>query len=314
MFFDIHPVETEIYVPGLQKDITIMHITDSHLLEADDHEEEYIRLIAGERLKMFCPKAVSKNFTTLDIFSEHIKLCNEIKVDCTVFTGDIIDFPSYTNMSHIKRLFETLNAPYFYVLGNHEWCYPNMKIDDELRTRNYSLFRPWSQRVPGCEVQEIGGVKIIALDNSNYQLTWEQFNIIKKEVEAHERCVLFMHIPIYLPSLAKDVLNVWKAPIMMGAEGWTTETKDQWKVRDTDDSTAAFCRWLCQEKGSHILGVFCGHIHFAHIDPFGAGRFQYATEPGYAGGCRLITLKAGIGEEKGGRNARDIGEMVFEND
>lgn len=287
----LRPMETEIEIPGLPTELTIVHITDSHLTEADVRDDVTVQQLAIERTAVFMPHGENERVTP-GFLATHIDLCNEISAHGVVFTGDIIDFPSQLNLDLLKQTFSQLEMPYLYTLGNHDWSYPHLPFSDEVRSSHYDRFRDWSTRVPGCEVLELGDVNLVAVDNSNYQLTWEQFDFIRQQTETGRPSLLFMHIPVYQPDLAQDVRKVWGAPIMMGAPGWTVKAMQDWNVRETDDSTAAFCQWLSShEQGDRVLGVFCGHVHFAHTGAYRPGRFQYVTEPGFTGGCRILRLK-----------------------
>jgi len=290
--YNLRPMETVIHLPGLARDLTIVHITDSHLTEADDREAEDVLAMAAERTAIFSQQEHGFGRSTVELFNEHIRTSNLWGADCTVFTGDIIDFPSRANLELIEQSFAGLQSQLLYTMGNHDWCYPHRSFDDELRVQMYDRFRRWSAHVPGCELLELNGVTLIAVDNSNYQVTPEQYNRIREQA-AKGPCLLFMHIPLYLPTLEQAVVDVWGSPIMMGAESWKDDAaRHSWGVRQTDASTAALCQWLSNGAGSEqVLGIFCGHVHFAHTDPFREGRFQYVTEPGFTGGCRIIRLQ-----------------------
>ena len=51
--------------------------------------------------------------------------------------------------------------------------------------------------------------------------------------------------------------------------------------------------WSCSggETGAHLAGIFCGHVHFSHAGAFRENCLQYVTNPGFAGGYRIIELK-----------------------
>lgn len=51
----------------------------------------------------------------------------------------------------------------------------------------------WSRELPSCEVLDLDGVSLIALDNSAYQVSRLQVEIVRRHVEAG-LCLLFMHI------------------------------------------------------------------------------------------------------------------------
>ncbi|BBH19551.1 hypothetical protein Back11_08960 [Paenibacillus baekrokdamisoli] len=284
--------ETTIIIPGLAKDLRIMQITDTHLCEVYQQEGEELRRIAGERHSGFRGQGQPGDFTLTDLLHEHIRLSNENKVDGVVFTGDIIDFPSVKNLDVMRSAFGDIQMPYLYMLGNHDWSFPHLPINDKVRTDSYRLFHEWFSNIYGCNALQVGGVILIAIDNSNYQLSEEQFAFIRKQCGLGLPCLLFMHIPLYLPSLEPQVRANWGSAIMMGAKDWTEQELANWQVRHPDESTLQFTEWIRSGKDSEqIKGVFCGHIHFNHVDPITPGRMQHTTLAGYLGGSRIIHLK-----------------------
>ncbi|WP_165822455.1 metallophosphoesterase family protein [Paenibacillus montanisoli] len=286
----ITPQQTIIRIPGLKQPLTILQITDCHLTECDEREEIDIRTEAVKRTSVFASQ-LAGGPSTADLFDRLLRTSNDLQVDFTVFTGDIIDFPSQANIEHLQRQFDLLRSSYLYTVGNHDWYFSG-SFTDEVRAAAYPKFREWISETPGCEIRTVGGVKLIALDNSNYQVTNDQFAAIKQAAATGEPYLLFMHIPIYLSSLQQDVVDKWGAPIMMGASNWNAASREAWQVRTTDPSTSRFCRFLASEESGNIRGIFCGHVHFNHIDAFRAGRYQYVTAPGFTSQCRLIKLIA----------------------
>ena len=80
---------------------------------------------------------------------------------------------------------------------------------------------------------------------------------------------------------------------MMAASGWTPDLQTEWGMRDHDPSTLVCHQLLIEETPPNLVGIFCGHVHFAHAGAFGDGRFQYVTGPGFAGASRVIRLIPG---------------------
>ncbi len=134
-------------------------------------------------------------------------------------------------------------------------------------------------------------MNLITVDNSNYQVTEEQLAFVEAQLEGPEPALLFMHIPMYIPSLAGDVQHRWKAPIMMDSQGWTSALHSHWKTRPSDPATVSFVELLREGAAADSLaGIFCGHVHFAHQDEFRPSRYQYISHPGLEGGYRIIRL------------------------
>ncbi|WP_308638369.1 metallophosphoesterase family protein [Paenibacillus silvisoli] len=286
----ITPAETIIRMPGLKKSLTILQITDCHLTACDEREEPDVRAEAIKRTSVFASQAAGGHSTEA-LFDRLLQTSNELGADFTVFTGDIIDFPSQANIEHLQSQFSRLKSPYLYTVGNHDWYFYG-SFTDEVREAAYPKFREWISETPGCEIRSAGGVKLIALDNSNYQVTDGQVEAIKRAAASGEPYLLFMHIPLYVSSLRPDVVDAWGAPIMMGASAWPAASREAWQVRPSDPATKEFCRFLASEESGNLRGIFCGHVHFNHVDAFREGRYQYVTAPGFTGQCRLIRLLA----------------------
>ena len=62
----------------------------------------------------------------------------------------------------------------------------------------------------------------------------------------------------------------------------------KWKVEQNDASTQA-CLDLVA-RAENLVGIFCGHVHFDHVDRVHDGCYQYVTQPCFEGGYREIRL------------------------
>ncbi|MDE0043080.1 MAG: metallophosphoesterase [Candidatus Poribacteria bacterium] len=278
-----HPTETVIQIEGLRRSITLMHVTDSHLELADDRDPEALELIKSKEAKR--PEAHKH-------FIEALARCNESGVDATILTGDITNFPSWAALDTIANGVATLSAPYLYTLGNHDWHFPFLDWNDGTRNEYYPRFAGLIDGDPQCQVKEIDGVKLIALDNSNYQVSVDQVRFLKYHLATGAPCLLFIHIPIFIRSLMYPVLERWKTPIMMAAtEGWTEETRAAKPEFFPNETTLAFHKLLTEGASDNIAAIFSRHVHFSHADAYRAGRFQYVTHGGFDGASRLIRLE-----------------------
>ena len=225
------------------------------------------------------------------IFREALERSKAVGAESTVLTGDIIHFPSMAALDAIEEGVGTLGTPYLYTLGNHDWFFPYMEWNDEVRASFYPRFHRLTGGNPACQVLEVGGLRLVALDNSNYQVSQVQLDFLRQQLQSGQPCLLFIHIPIYTAALAPAVMEKWEAPIAMGAvEGWTAATREKWKVRENDVSTMACHQLLSGGEVENLVGIFCGHVHFPHAGEFSPGRFQYVSKPGFEGGYRVIEV------------------------
>lgn len=274
---------TTIAIEGLPGTRKVLQITDSHLGEADSRDESGVIAAAEHCRQAFGGAAITH-------WEAALRRSRDWQADCTVFTGDIVHFPSVRNIELLGQAFRSLESPYLYTLGNHDWLLPHQEPSDELRTAAYPLFGHLTSGSPSCQKLDLGGVYLIALDNSNYQIDERQLEFVKQQLSDSTPTILFLHIPIYLSSLEQKTLTVWGAPIMMNAPGWNKEERQQWGIRDTDLPTRELHRMITEGDFPNLAAIFCGHLHFAHRAAFFDGRYQYVTEAGFSGGYREIVL------------------------
>ncbi len=283
--------EAIIMIEGLRQDVTLVHVTDSHLTEVDERDAEALE--RGQQARAHFQARSPEGVATREHFRRALARSEEIGADCIVLTGDIIHFPSFANVEAIADELEARAVPYLYTPGNHDWHFPHLVWSDETRARYYPRFVGLTAGNPAYQTRDVGGVRLIAIDNSNYQVSADQLAFLRAQLATTLPCLLLMHIPIFVPALAPDVLTTWQAPIMMAAEGWTDETQKAWQVRDADESTRQCYHLLTEGAGENLVGICCGHVHFAHTDAFREGRMQYVTAPGFAGGYRVIRIIPG---------------------
>ena len=283
---------TVIRIEGLERDLRILHVTDSHMAEGDDRDPEAAELVTdfGARFAERTPG----NVPPREVFEATLTQRGQEGLDAAILTGDIIHFPAWKGLEVIGENLARLDVPSLYTLGNHDWHFAYLPWSDETRQAHYPRFHDLTGGDPACQSIQVGGVRLIALDNSNYQVSERQVEFLRQELASGQPCLLFIHIPIWIESLTPAVIEMWKAPIMMGpSDDWTEETREQWKVPGNDEATLACHELLTSGNTGNLAGIFCGHVHFAHTDAYREGRYQYVTAPGFGGGSRVIHLKGG---------------------
>ncbi|WP_217592899.1 metallophosphoesterase [Cohnella sp. GbtcB17] len=275
--------QTIIRIAGLPAPVTLLHVTDSHMNASD--LTEGIETLA-ESIRLY-------NFDTLDTqirFDRALAYADDLQADGVVLTGDIVNGATAGNLAFLEKRLSGLRAPYLYTPGNHDWEYPGRPWGEATRSEQYPKFAPFTAGDPAFRTLEIGGVLLVAVDNSTYQISEAQLAAFEQALSRGLPTLLFMHIPIYVPSLLPDVVRVWGSPIMMAAQGWDAELMKQWQVEPPEKATLAFYDLLLSNPAENLIGLFCGHVHFAHEDAFGRGSRQYVTAAGFDGGYRVIRL------------------------
>lgn len=283
-----NPNETIIAIEGLPHALTLLHITDSHMAAADQRDPDALEHAA--HFQALFEERTPNNVPAQQLFQEALTHSNKINADATLLTGDIIHFPSHAALELIAQGVQSLQNPYLYTLGNHDWHFPHLDWNDDTRQAHYPRFNHLTNNTPTGQVLDLPGLRLITLDNSNYHITPEQLSLLRQQLSTDTPCLLFIHIPIAIPTLIPAVVEVWKEPIVMAAEGWLAAGQKKWRVYDNDESTLA-CHKLLTEEAQNLVGIFCGHVHFSHADAVHPGCVQYVTKPCFEGGYREIKLR-----------------------
>lgn len=283
-----HGDETILRIPGLRRPLTLLHITDSHLANVDARDATNVPTGTKmhDHFTSLSPEGLDPNTN----FQQTLALIRKYAVDYVILTGDIIHFPSAANLEAMDEALSSLSVPYLYTFGNHDWQFPGTEESEANRASVYPRFDRFTHGMPAAQVRDIGGVRLVALDNSTYQLSAEQLAFLQAQLADGVPTLLFIHIPIAIPSLTSAVVAKWDAPIMMAATGWTDDAQAAWNVRIADASTTAAHEFLTPAPPAALRAIFCGHVHFPHADAFGPTQKQYVTRPGFEGGFRLIRL------------------------
>ena len=285
-----NPAETVIGIEGLEQALHLMHITDSHFAEWDERDAQ--SRADGERVLGIFQERTPDGAPPRHIFAQALQQSNALGVDATVLTGDIIHFPAWAGLEALEAEIGVLQAPYLYTLGNHDWHFAHLPWGEAMRAAHYGRFARLTDPGPAAQVRRLGNVLLVALDNSTYQVDERQVDFLRQQLDTGLPCLLFVHIPVDMPTLRPAVVQRWKAPIVMGAEdGWDEESRAQWLSDGVGPATRAFMELIQSERAANLAGIFCGHVHFVHADAFAPGRFQYVTKPGFEGGYRQIRLQ-----------------------
>ena len=83
--------ETVIAIEGLAQEITLLHITDSHMAAADQRDPDALE--ATNHYQALFAERTPAGAPTRQIFGEVLEKSNELEVDHTVLTGDIMTMP-----------------------------------------------------------------------------------------------------------------------------------------------------------------------------------------------------------------------------
>ena len=259
-------METVLPIPGLQRQMTILQITDLHLIETDHRDTVEVRALAARQREWFPHSA-----GVLESLREYLRATPP---DYVIFTGDVLGFPTRRNLETLRAFLERDCPPWLYVFGNHERMFFPEDLNEETRSRYTGDYAFAWRGDPDIQVRNIGGVLLVGVDDSDGQFSESQCRLLYRLIEQEIPCLLFVHIPLYLPTLKADVLRVWGQPLMAGTP--LEEMPDMDTALRPTRTTAELVRRLTTQETA-VRAIFSGHVHFAHEDVFYGENKQYIT-------------------------------------
>ena len=254
---------------GLEKPFSILHISDSHLTAAYEHENEKKQKLHTRRTKTFGGRQEEALADALAWAKQH--------VDFVVHTGDLIDWQSEANFHLVRKFF---GDSYIGSLGNHEfspdmgYSEPKEEHTEAFKDRTRDLLQsvyPFDVRF---QSQVVNGVNFITLDDVYGYVTKEQVKRFKKEVKKGFPIVLCMHVPFFSDDMWRANVRFWddKGPMNYSA---LPEIKSAYKVQQEDKVTRDFISYLKKEK--LLKCILAGHLHYDVQDQFSPTCRQYVV-------------------------------------
>lgn len=263
-------IESTVHA-GLPAPVRLFHLTDLHITRSDESDCPYAVRQQAERRLVFRRPDEEPSESLADAF-----LREGAEADCLVMTGDIIDAPSAGNLAFLREKFTRPDC--FYVTGNHDWCFPP---DHPAGAEGQRAFRPLLEQASGFPIdfctRRVGGLTLIGLDNSEYQVTAEQAARVFSVLERGEPSILCCHVPFYCGTLWESARDYWREPILVGcpdevlAQGFARPRS----LRPTAE-TAAFVERL--KTFPNLAAILAGHIHYNHTDRFSEYTVQIVTQ------------------------------------
>ncbi|MBQ8684025.1 MAG: metallophosphoesterase [Clostridia bacterium] len=260
-------IETILPLSGITQEIRLLQITDLHLIHVDERDSDEVRAMAAQQAEWF-PYADE----VLESFRQYLR---QEKPDCVVFTGDIIGFPSQKNIEVFREFLRQECPRYLYVFGNHDRMFTLDDLNEATCCRYTEQLKFAVHGDPELQVLDMDGVSLVGVDDSDNQISESQAIMLTRLMEQNKPCLLFMHIPLYLPGFGEEVTSRWGQPLMIGVP---PEVKaNMLPELIPTPVTTRFVQRLRERPGA-IRGVFTGHVHFFdRTDPICGDCMQYVT-------------------------------------
>ena len=279
-------IKTELKF-GLEKEIKLLHLTDTHISLADSRDDAVKRQLAVGRAREF-DRGTDGQAERL--WEEAVIHARENNMTI-VHTGDLIDFLSYANLDFLDRAFGGVD--YIYAAGNHDFCHfvGRAKEDAQYKRDSMKITAPHIKSNLTFDSKVIGGVNIVTLDNSYYLISDGQTEMLRAEAAKEFPILLFVHCPFFTKNHADFALeNGNPCAYLCGAPREYTDkySKERRLQQTPDHSTLRAIDYIYSEP--LIKAVFAGHTHHNREETLPSGIMQYITGGTFFGDAREIIL------------------------
>ena len=276
-------IERTVIDAGLKREYKFFQISDAHISYTDEKSSEidindHERSKKGwDRMKVDFAKQFSEHYDSRydveahALFEALLEHSVDFGADAVIFSGDIMDRVTDSNIRYLKKLIKKHPQRVVYCPGNHA------HHDEYGAHRNmYDRFKGLIDN-PEFDVVELDDLKIITIDNGTKKITQNQLNRLKEELSKNKKILLVLHAPIKLGEFGEVMGNKLGNYFLLG----TAE----------DGENAIELVRLIEENDNRLIAVLAGHIHGSVGYPVTQGLMQYTTSSALIGKGREIIIK-----------------------
>lgn len=277
---------------GLKEPVRLLHISDTHICLADERDDQRKRDLARSRGTFFHTDGAKRNNADPAFFPfpedhlrEQVAYARENGL-LLIHTGDVIDFVSEQNLETAAEILS--GTDYFLAPGNHEFSlYVGEAWEDvPYKMQSFDHVQELLKIPLHFAVRQIGGLKLIAMDNTYYLFDEKQLELLKKELEDGLPVILLLHTPLYTAEIFGKFLAMTNgvcAYLCGCPEECYAHFSSAERIRQqrADAPTKAMIDLI--RSSSQIKGIFTGHKHIFHRHEFAPGVPQILGGASYAG-------------------------------
>lgn len=288
--FSLDGTRLRFYHPGVKKTFKTVVIADTHLFR-DDERGLAFQQYSGRMAKAYNQ---TKHYLTGEATDPEKSLITALnlaatqKAELVSLIGDIVSFPSEAAIDFVQSTLKQTGLPYVYTAGNHDWHYEGMAgsiVDLRSHWIQKRLLPLYQQQDPLMQVRELNGVRMVILDNSNYQINAAQLKFFQQQLSFGQPVLLMVHIPLYAPGRSVGYgcgHPDWNAK---SDRSYELERRERWPEAGHSAATMDFHKAVFSSP--QVMGVIAGHIHRPSLDIIN-GIPQVVTEANAVGACLEI--------------------------
>ncbi len=275
---------TEVPVPGLKRRLRILQASDLNLCECDRRDPDRLEALSRQNRRL--------GGLQLAYLDQLVAEIPHLAPDFVALTGDLMESATSANLDTLSSRLESVRVPFGLTLGERDWDAP---ADWGQERRQAHRERLWIRFIgdyrwsPEFEDTIVGGVRLVMLDNSDYQIRLEQLRKFNTAVRGAEPVVLFCHVPLSLPYLRRAVIAKWQDPILCGESDWDPRRRARWGILSRNTTITRRFRAVALETPG-LAAAFAGHVQLDRKDRIPGGGLQWVTPALSQGFARMITL------------------------
>ena len=270
-------LRTELNI-GLNAPVKILHITDTHITESNEEDDQRMKDLIEMRRKTFIKEGNYAPKTPQEYLTEAFELA-EAEGAFPVLTGDILDLNSAGGREVLHQCLDGRDC--LYTTGTHEYqrssCTPRCCPLEEPGTYYEDTRAALVSEFGFCwdsDSRVVGGVNLVTLDNSQGFFTADALAKLEEEIKKGLPMVLFMHVPFTCETLER-------VPHEPPYEDYRFSEEEYAISRKTVETI----------KGCPLVkAIFAGHWHCNSLYPDNTPP-SFVTPGTYAGKVRLIELR-----------------------
>ncbi|MBQ8864119.1 MAG: metallophosphoesterase [Rikenellaceae bacterium] len=290
--YSYNPPRVRMNIDGATDTIRIFIMADSHLWMSDEREEPFRQFSKRMASAFHNTKHYANGRPTSpeESFREVVELARKRGADAIALLGDIVSYPSEAAVEWAVDILEQSGIPYYYTPGNHDWHYEGMaggRIALRKTWREKRLLPLFDGNNPDCYAVNIGGVKLLFIDSSTYDILPRQYEWTRREINDGKPFILMMHIPMYAPG----------RPVGYGIghpdwdathdNGWKTERRERWPKGGHKAVDFAFHKLIT--TAPNLVASFAGHVHTYGCDII-CGKPHFTVQMNARGGYYEVDI------------------------
>lgn len=247
-------VKETIVIGGLMQEYDLLFLTDTHMVVNTSDDTEQIAANAAERGQQFID---AEGVASSVQFSAWMEYATEQQVDAVLLGGDIIDFPSTGLLEHLQKNLNTLEMPYIYTLGNHDWTYPWEYMTEKGKAKYLPLLEPMMKGNTVIQRLDMGEFIVVAVDNSAGQVNDAALEAYAEILAEEKPTIVLVHVPFMTQSVLTKAREVWSSGVVIGGGNYGGIYPNDVSTAFVEMTTAA---------DSPVVAVLAGHVHFYDKD------------------------------------------------